>query len=68
MRSDVTARQYHWVPIKKRQALFGLPKNRQQPSVKKTLSRGCTVYKVQGLPIFLHLSIIKYKHTFFSFG
>ena len=73
MRSDVTARQYHWVPIKKRQALFGLPKNRQQPSVKRTrfsltLSWGCTVYKVQGLPIVLHLLIIKYKHTSFSFG
>ena len=36
MRSDVTARQYQWVPIKRREALFGLCKNRQQPSVKKT--------------------------------
>ena len=29
IRSDVTARQYHWVPIKKRELLFGLRKNRQ---------------------------------------
>ena len=29
MRSDVTARQYHWVPTKKREALFGLRKNKQ---------------------------------------
>ena len=28
MRSDVTAGQYQWVPIKKRQALFDLRKNR----------------------------------------
>ena len=28
-RSDVTARQYHWVPTKKRELLFGLRKNRQ---------------------------------------
>ena len=27
MRSDATARQYHWVPIKKREPLFGLQKN-----------------------------------------
>ena len=33
MRSDVTARQYHWVPIKKREALFGLRAAKQQPSV-----------------------------------
>ena len=56
MRSDVTARQYHWVPIKKREALFGLRKNRQQPSVKRTqfpltLSWACTVHKVQGLSL-----------------
>ena len=36
MRSDVAARQYHWVPIKKHEALFGLRKNRQQSSVKRT--------------------------------
>ena len=33
MRSDVTARQYHWVPIKKREGLFGLRAAKQQPSV-----------------------------------
>ena len=37
MQSDVTARQHNWVPIKKHQALFGLRKNKQQPSVKRTL-------------------------------
>ena len=36
MQSDVTARQHNWVPIKKHQALFGLLKNKQQPSVKRT--------------------------------
>ena len=56
MRSDVTARQYHLVPIKKREALFGLRKKSQQPSVKKTqfsltLSWACTVHKVQGLSL-----------------
>ena len=56
MRSDVTARQYHWVPTKKREALFGLRKNKQQPSVKRTqfhltLSWACTVHKVQGLSL-----------------
>ena len=54
MRSDVTARQYHLVSIKKREALFGLRKKSQQPSVKKTqfsltLPSACTVHKVQGL-------------------
>ena len=56
MRSDVTARQYHLVPIKKREELFGLRKKSQQPSVKKTqfsltLSSACTVHKVQGLSL-----------------
>ena len=36
MQSDVTAQQHNWVPIKKHQALFGLRKNKQQPSVKRT--------------------------------
>ena len=36
MQSDVTARQHNWVPIKKHQALFGLRKNKKQPSVKRT--------------------------------
>ena len=54
MKSDVTARKYHWVPINKREALFGFRKNKQQPSVKRTqfsltLSCACTVHKVQGL-------------------
>ena len=54
MRSDVTARTYHWVPINKREALFGFRKNKQQPSVKRnqfslTLSCACTVHKVKGL-------------------
>ena len=56
MRSDVTARQYHLVPIKKREALFRVRKNRQQPYVKRiqfplTLSWDCTVHKVQGLSL-----------------
>ena len=56
MRSDVKARQYHWVPIKKREALFGLRKNKQQPSVKRTqlsltLSWACTAHKVEGLSL-----------------
>ena len=56
IRSDVTAQQYHWVPIKKGEALFGLRKNRQQPSVKRTqfpftLSLACTVHKVQDLSL-----------------
>ena len=36
MQLDVTGRQHNWVPIKKHQALFGLRKNKQQPSVKRT--------------------------------
>ena len=36
MQSDVTARQHNWVPIKNHQALFGLRKNKQRPSVKRT--------------------------------
>ena len=56
MRSNITALQYHWVPIRKREALFGLRKNRQQPSAKRTqfpltLSWACTVYKAQGLSL-----------------
>ena len=54
MRSDVTARTYHWVPINKREALFGFRKNKQQPSVKRTqfsltLSCAFKFHKVQGL-------------------
>ena len=56
MRSDVTARQYHWVPTKNRETLFGLRKNRKQPFVKRTqfpltLSWACTVHNVQGLSL-----------------
>ena len=56
MQSDVTARQHNWVPIKKHQALFGLQKNKQQRSVKKTQfplisSWACTVHKVQDLSL-----------------
>ena len=56
MQSDLTAQQQNWVPIKKHQALFGLRKNKQQPSVKRTqfsltLSRACTAHKVQGLSL-----------------
>ena len=56
MQSDVTARQHNCVPIKKHQALFGLRKNKQQPSVKRiqfplTLSWACTVNKVPGLSL-----------------
>ena len=36
MQSDVTARQHNWVPIKKHQNLFGLRKNKQQLSAKRT--------------------------------
>ena len=56
MRSDLTAQQHNWVPIRKHQALFGLRKNKQQPSVKRTqfsltLSWACTAHKVQGLSL-----------------
>ena len=56
MQSDLTAQQQNWVPIKKHQALFGLRKNKQQPSVKRTqfpltLPWACTVPKVQGLSL-----------------
>ena len=56
MGSDVIAQQHNWVPIKKHQALFGLRKNKQQPSVKRTqfsltLSWACTAHKVQGLSL-----------------
>ena len=56
MQSDLTAQQQNWVPIKKHQALFGLRKNKQQPSVKRTqfpltLPWACTVLKVQGLSL-----------------
>ena len=56
MQSDVTARQHNWVPIKKHQALLGLGKNKQQPSVKRTqfpltLFWACTVHKLQGLSL-----------------
>ena len=36
MQSDGTAQRHNWVPIRKHQALFGLCKNKQQPSVKRT--------------------------------
>ena len=50
------AQQHNWVPTKKHQALFGLRKNKQQPSVKRTqfsltLSWACTAHKVQGLSL-----------------
>ena len=56
MQRDVTARRLKWVPIKKPQALFGLRKNKQQPSVKRiqfpfTLSWAGTVHKIQGLSL-----------------
>ena len=58
MQSDVTVRQHNWVPIKKHQTLFGLRKNKQQPSVKReqfplalSLSWVCTAHKVQGLSL-----------------
>ena len=56
MQSDVTARQHNRVPINKHQTLFGLRKNKQQPSVKRiqfplTLSWACIVNKVQGLSL-----------------
>ena len=50
------AQQHNWVPTKKHQALFGLRKNKQQPSVKRTqfsltLSWTCKVQKVQGFSL-----------------
>ena len=50
------AQQHNWVLTKKHQALFGLRKNKQQPSVKRTqfsltLSWACTAHKVQGLSL-----------------
>ena len=56
MQLDATARQHNWVPVKKHQALFGLCKNKKQPSVKSTqfpltLSWAYTVLKVQGLSL-----------------
>ena len=36
MQSDVTAQQQRWVPVKKHEALFGLRKNKYQPSLKRT--------------------------------
>ena len=56
MQSDLISRQHKWVPIKKHTASFGLRKNKQQPSVKRTqfplaLSWACTVHKVQGLSL-----------------
>ena len=56
MRSGLTAQQHNWVPIRKHQALFGLRKNKQQPSVKRTqfpltLPWACTVPKIQGLSL-----------------
>ena len=56
MRSDLTAQQHNWVPIRKHQALFGLRKNKPQPSVQKTqfpltLSWEYTVHKVKDLSL-----------------
>ena len=52
MQSDETARRRNWVPIQKHQAMYGLRKNKHQPSVKRTqfpltLAWAFTVYKVQ---------------------
>ena len=56
MQSDFTAQQHNWVPIRKHQALFGLRKNKPQPSVQKrqfplTLSWEYTVHKVKDLSL-----------------
>ena len=56
MLSDLTAQQHNWVPIRKHQALFGLRKNKPQPSVQKTqfpltLSWEYTVHKVKDLSL-----------------
>ena len=52
----MTAQQHNWAPIKKHQALLGLLKDKQQPSVKRTqfpltLSWACAVNKVQDLSL-----------------
>ena len=52
----MAARQHNWVPINKHQALFGLRKSKQQPSVKRTqfpltLPWACTVHKVQDISL-----------------
>ena len=51
MQSDVRAQQHNWVLIKKHRVLFGLHKNKQQPSVTRTqfpltMSWVCAVHKI----------------------